>query len=66
MALGAKVAVTKMARNLEMAEMVVVLYILVLRLLKMLAPLLVTAKTVAMELVVDAAWVVVVVAPVGP
>ena len=56
-------AVTKMARNLDMAEMVVELSTLVLRLLKMLAPLLVTAKTVATELVVDAAWVVAVVAP---
>ena len=64
MALEAKVAVTKMARNLDMAEMVVELSTLVLRLLKMLAPLLVTAKTVATELVVDAAWVVAVVAPV--
>jgi len=63
-ALEAKVAVTKMARNLDMAEMVVELSTLVLRLLKMLAPLLVTAKTVATELVVDAAWVVVAVAPV--
>ena len=63
MALEAKVAVTKMARNLDMAEMVVELSTLVLRLLKMLAPLLVTAKTVATELVVDAAWVVAVVAP---
>ena len=58
-------AVTKMARNLDMAEMVVELSTLLLRLLKMLAPLLVTAKSVATELVIlDAAWVVAVVAPV--